>query len=486
MKGMKRVFKEAAAALRRMLLINKRLLKKPGFIAFLCLIPLLAGAASHMAQLDSGVLTIALACEDPDDATANDIIESLEKGSQMLRFVRCGQPDKAKELVYGGRADAAWIFHADMRAAVDRYVRNRVPSSAAVTVIEREESAALALTREKLCSALYPYASYSLYLLCLEELGVDTDALSEKQLREYYAGSDVDADMFEVVYPDGERLSAGGDERTTDGDSVSDGGENTDTGIQGVKAADGEQGEGRADGQSGKTMDKNAGDKDSAGGQSGEAADGARDKDSAGGHESKTAGSAAASSEAARESYLVSPVRGILAACVVAAGLASAMYLGDDMSAGRFAWLAKRRRAFVPAAYIFGAAIDTTVIMCLSLAVFGLSSGFAREVSCGAAFAFASAAFCIFVRELLPNNKLLAAALPVLSTSSLVLCPVFLNFTAVRPLSLCLPGYYYLLSFRDIKYLHFMLLYAAAALAAAASVHALRALLLRRLKSRES
>ena len=446
MKGMKRVFKEAAAALRRMLLINKRLLKKPGFIAFLCLIPLLAGAASHMAQLDSGVLTIALACEDPDDATANDIIESLEKGSQMLRFVRCGQPDKAKELVYGGRADAAWIFHADMRAAVDRYVRNRVPSSAAVTVIEREESAALALTREKLCSALYPYASYSLYLLCLEELGADTNALGEKQLREYYTGSDVDADMFEVVYPDGERLSAGGDERTTDG--------------------------ARGD--------------DSADGQSGEAADGAQGESGAGAREGDDAGSAAASSEAARESYLVSPVRGILAACVVAAGLASAMYLGDDMSAGRFAWLAKRRRAFVPAAYIFGAAIDTTVIMCLSLAVFGLSSGFAREVSCGAAFAFASAAFCIFVRELLPNNKLLAAVLPVLSASSLVLCPVFLNFTAVRPLSLCLPGYYYLLSFRDIKYLHFMLLYAAAALAAAASVHALRALLLRRLKSRES
>lgn len=443
---MKRVFKEAAAALRRMLLINKRLLKKPGFIAFLCLIPLLAGAASHMAQLESGVLTIALACEDPDDATANDIIESLEKGSQMLRFVRCGQPDKAKELVYGGRADAAWIFHADMRAAVDRYVRNRVPSSAAVTVIEREESAALALTREKLCSALYPYASYSLYLLCLEELGADTNALGEKQLREYYAGSDVDADMFEAVYPDGERLSAGGDERTTDG--------------------------ARGD--------------DSADEQSGEAADGAQGESGAGAREGDDAGSAAASSEAARENYLVSPVRGILAACVVAAGLASAMYLGDDMSAGRFAWLAKRRRAFVPAAYIFGAAIDTTVIMCLSLAVFGLSSGFAREVSCGAAFAFASAAFCIFVRELLPNNKLLAAALPVLSASSLVLCPVFLNFTAVRPLSLCLPGYYYLLSFRDIKYLHFMLLYAAAALAAAASVHALRALLLRRLKNRES
>lgn len=443
---MKRVFKEAAAALRRMLLINKRLLKKPGFIAFLCLIPLLAGAASHMAQLDSGVLTIALACEDPDDATANDIIESLEKGSQMLLFVRCGQPDKAKELVYGGRADAAWIFHADMRAAVDRYVRNRVPSSAAVTVIEREESAALALTREKLCSALYPYASYSLYLLCLEELGADTNALGEKHLREYYAGSDVDADMFEVVYPDGERLSAGGDERTTDG----------------------------------------ARGNDSADGQSGEAADGAQGESGAGAREGDDAGSAAASSEAARESYLVSPVCGILAACVVAAGLASAMYLGDDMSAGRFAWLAKRRRAFVPAAYIFGAAIDTTVIMCLSLAVFGLSSGFAREVSCGAAFAFASAAFCIFVRELLPNNKLLAAALPVLSASSLVLCPVFLNFTAVRPLSLCLPGYYYLLSFKDIKYLHFMLLYAAAALAAAASVHALRALLLRRLKNRES
>ena len=325
-------------------------------------------------------------------------------------------------------------------------MRNRVPSSAAVTVIEREESAALALAREKLCSALYPYASYSLYLLCLEELGADTNALGEKQLREYYAGSDVDADMFEVVYPDGERLSAGGDERTTDG--------------------------ARGD--------------DSADGQSGEAADGAQGESGAGAREGDDAGSAAASSEAARESYLVSPVRGILAACVVAAGLASAMYLGDDMNAGHFAWLAKRRRAFVPAAYIFGAAIDTTVIMCLSLVVFGLSSGFAREVSCGAAFAFASAAFCIFVRELLPNNKLLAAALPVLSASSLVLCPVFLNFTAVRPLSLCLPGYYYLLSFRDIKYLHFMLLYAAAALAAAASVHVLRALLLRRLKSRES
>ena len=476
MTGMKRVFKEAAAALRRMLLINKRLLKKPGFIAFLCLIPLLAGAASHMARLDSGVLTIALACEDPDDATANDIIESLEE-SQMLRFVRCEQAEKAKELVYGGRADAAWIFHADMKAAVDRYVRNRVSSSAAVTVIEREESAALALAREKLCSALYPYASYSLYLLCLEELGADTDSLGEKQLREYYAGSDVEADMFEVVYPDGERLSADGDERTTDGDSAFDDGEASGNGKQDEKTTDGVHSEVISGGQSGKTMDNNAGDKDSAG---------ERDKNNAGARESKTAGSAAVSSEAARESYLVSPVRGILAACVVAAGLASAMYLGDDMSAGRFAWLTKMRRAFVPAAYIFGAAFDTTVIMCLSLAVFGLSSGFAREVFCGAAFAFASAAFCIFVRELLPNNKLLAAALPVLSASSLVLCPVFLDFTAVRPLSLCLPGYYYLLSFRDIKYLHFMLLYAAAALAAAASVHALRALLLRLRKSRES
>ena len=113
--------------------------------------------------------------------------------------------------------------------------------------------------------------------------------------------------------------------------------------------------------------------------RSGEAADGAQGESGAGAREGDDAGSAAASSEAARESYLVSPVRGILAACVVAAGLASAMYLGDDMSAGRFAWLAKRRRAFVPAAYIFSAAIDTTVIMCLSLTVFGLSSGFARE-----------------------------------------------------------------------------------------------------------
>lgn len=182
-------------------LLNKRLYKKPAFIAVLVLIPLLVAAMGIVSRSDSGFINIALAQENPDDEISSTIVSELLSGNRLIRFTEYDQPSAAVNAVSMGGADAAWIFPADMQKKVERFVDSRFASDYVVSVVEREQNVALRLSHEKLSGVLFKYCSNTLYINYIRENVPQLDGLSEEQLMKYYDDFIMDGELFSFEYP---------------------------------------------------------------------------------------------------------------------------------------------------------------------------------------------------------------------------------------------------------------------------------------------
>jgi len=176
-------------------MMSKRLYRKPVFLVILALIPVLVLGYSTLSTDDSGVVTIALAQEGQDEL-ASKIIGDFQKEESLIRYVLCDTPRKAEDLVKAGKADAAWIFPAQMEARIKAYVEDPSSSNAFITVLEREDSVALMLTREKLCGMLFSYCAKTLYISYIRENIPGLAELSDAELMEYYENTGLSEDIF--------------------------------------------------------------------------------------------------------------------------------------------------------------------------------------------------------------------------------------------------------------------------------------------------
>lgn len=185
-------------------LLGKRLFQKCSFIVVLFMVPVMMFAMRYVAAQDSGMLTIALAVEDPEDAFACRIMAGLSGREDVLRYLTCDTVDEAIELVKKNRADAAWIFPEDLHGRLMDYVRSN-GEEPVVRIVERENNTALNFTREILSNALYPDFSYEVYRDYVQnELGV-TD-MTPEELRETYEASLITENIFEMGYLDGREV----------------------------------------------------------------------------------------------------------------------------------------------------------------------------------------------------------------------------------------------------------------------------------------
>ncbi|MBR5343053.1 MAG: hypothetical protein IK149_04060 [Oscillospiraceae bacterium] len=179
-------------------LFSKRLLRRPAYLAVLLLVPLFAVALTLFSQQKSGVLTVALALEDPRDPAASAAVERLTRGDSILLCELAESPEAAREAVRSGRADAAWIFSDDFEAALQHFAARGYAD--AVTVVEREDNVLLMLSRELLFAAIYPETSFELFSYYVEtEIGLE-DA-EPALLRQYYASGTIAEQVvrFETV-----------------------------------------------------------------------------------------------------------------------------------------------------------------------------------------------------------------------------------------------------------------------------------------------
>lgn len=178
------------------LLLNKRLYKKATFVCLLLLIPLLVSVFHISAQQPSGVVTVILARQDPNDSLCAEIVAQLQSDTKVIAF-REETPQMAVELVTAGKADAAWIFPADVKAHIRAFASGEQEGQGFIQVLEREQTVVLRLAREKLNGVLFERSVQQVYLRYVRECAPESADLSDQELLAYLEKTNVTGQLFE-------------------------------------------------------------------------------------------------------------------------------------------------------------------------------------------------------------------------------------------------------------------------------------------------
>lgn len=158
-------------------------------------------------------------------------------------------------------------------------------------------------------------------------------------------------------------------------------------------------------------------------------------------------------------SYLVMPVRGLMALLVMMAALASALYYLHDSDAGSFVWVSRRRRRLLPYAYHLIPVLDTAAVVFVTLFIARLNVAWYREIASIALYMLACVTFAELLRQILKSTSQLGVAIPILMLAMLALSPIFFDLSQYRVLQLLFPPYYYLNSAHNPWYLLFLIAY---------------------------
>lgn len=156
--------------------------------------------------------------------------------------------------------------------------------------------------------------------------------------------------------------------------------------------------------------------------------------------------------EARQTSYLVAPVRGLLALLLVLTGLGSALAYTEDVRREVFLRLRALPRRLLPLLVHFTALVPMALAALLALRVSGLLGAWPREVGLMALYCAALAAGSELMRKLCRRAAVLGALTPVLTALLLALCPIFFDVRLLEPLRRLLPPYDYLNALRSAGY----------------------------------
>ena len=146
----------------------------------------------------------------------------------------------------------------------------------------------------------------------------------------------------------------------------------------------------------------------------------------------------------ANDSYLVAPVRGLLALLLCLTGLASAMAYDGDVRREVFLRLRAPLRRLLPLLAHFTALAPMGLAVLLALRLSGLLGAWPRELGAMLLYCAACAAFSELLRKLCRSAARLGALIPALMALMLALCPIFFDVGRLEWLRRLLPPYYYL------------------------------------------
>lgn len=162
-------------------------------------------------------------------------------------------------------------------------------------------------------------------------------------------------------------------------------------------------------------------------------------------------------------SYLLTPIRGMLAVVVVLAGLASAMYYIRDEELGTFTLVHQQAKPLVELGCQLISGVNVLIVVLLSLMLTHQAAGFGRELVTALLYGLCVAAFSMMVRRLAGSIRALSMVIPILVVIMLVICPVFFDLGVLRQSQLLFPPTYFIIGAYNEKYLVYMVLYTLAA-----------------------
>lgn len=143
-------------------------------------------------------------------------------------------------------------------------------------------------------------------------------------------------------------------------------------------------------------------------------------------------------------SYLLAPMRGILALWLVLCGFAASMYFIQDEGRGTFSWMPVKHRLWL--AFGFHAVLlsDAVAVLLIACGLSGVFTVWYKELFNAVLFMGCVLVFCNLLRLLCGTLERLGSCIPILLMGMAVLCPVFINLNRFRLLNYLLPPYYYL------------------------------------------
>ena len=144
------------------------------------------------------------------------------------------------------------------------------------------------------------------------------------------------------------------------------------------------------------------------------------------------------------ESYLMVPLRGILALMIVLCGLAANLYFLQDERKGIFAGYQLRKRRHLLYAYEMIAMIPAAIVVLIAYKASGIAVGMGREILCMILYMVGTAIFGAFITCICRRLEILAALIPVLMITLMVLCPVFFAVRHLHGIQMIFPPYLYL------------------------------------------
>ena len=352
----------------RLILFNKRLLKKISFLIILCCIPLLVLGVNLMAKQESGILRVVLCQEDADDLSEEIVADMLQMES-ALSFVEAETVEEAIRLVQSDKVDAAWIFPEDFTEVMETYFQQGIWDEPLIRIVEKEDNVMLHLSREVLFSRLYSSINYMVYEDFVRTKVLDgIEVVSEEELWETYQKTNMEENMFEFSYLDGETADMG-------------------------------------------------------------------------------------------TSYMLYPVRGLLALVIVLCGLALGLYFMQDEQNGIFIWMPLNRGVLGSWLYQMPGLVDVGVVVLAALFLSGVTVSFLTEILLMFVYLWMVAGFSDLVRRLCGKPVRLGAMIPLLMLVMLAVTPIFMGAPNMKWLQLLLPPYYYINALHNNAYRVGMLVY---------------------------
>lgn len=161
-------------------------------------------------------------------------------------------------------------------------------------------------------------------------------------------------------------------------------------------------------------------------------------------------------------SYLLFPIRGLLALLIALCGLAMELYFMQDEDKGLFTWMPLNRSVWGSWLYQLPGLLNVGVIVLVALLVCGVFTNWLTELVLMILYMLMVAGFSDVMRRLCGRPSTLGAVIPMLLLIMLALSPIFMGAVDAKAVQVLLPSYYYLNAIHNRTYWLWMLLYVVA------------------------
>ena len=163
--------------------------------------------------------------------------------------------------------------------------------------------------------------------------------------------------------------------------------------------------------------------------------------------------------EEIQPSYIMAPLRGLIALWMMIAAIASAMYYIHDKKNGLFIYWKTKSEFLREFFYLFVIIFDSSVIALLSIILAGIFTFPVSEIGIMILYDIILAFFAMLIIRIMRNEVVIGIFTPVMITVAAVFSPVFMELRAFEVICRLVPPFHYIKNAADPFYLPGMLMY---------------------------